>query len=120
MRALQYSSTTGSRCVRDRSNVQKSRLLRLGLSILKVGLPAHDLCRVDRLHLVHPPSRRHNFPHRAHLVRRVAGDADVVAALENVLDVADVELRAVAELRQLAGVGNDIINEVVCKLEDRL
>lgn len=36
------------------------------------------------------------------------------------MDVADVELRAVAKLGEFAGVGDYVIYEVVCELEDRL
>lgn len=99
---------------------QQSRLPRLDVSLLEIGLTTHDLRRVDRLHLVHPSGRGHNLPHRAHLVRRITGDTDVVAALENVLDVANIKLRTIAELGQFAGIGDDVINKVVCELKDRL
>lgn len=36
------------------------------------------------------------------------------------LDIANVELRAVAQLGELAGVGDDVVHEVVCELENRL
>jgi hypothetical protein len=66
--------------------------------VLKVRLPTHNLRRIDRLHLVDPPCCRHNLAYCAHLVRRIARDTNIVAALKDVLDVADVELRAVAQL----------------------
>lgn len=87
---------------------------------LEVCLPTHNLRRIDRLHLVHPPCSRHNLPHRAHLVGCVPGDTDIVAALEDVLDVTNVELWAVAQFGEFASVGDDVVDEVVCKLEDRL
>lgn len=62
----------------------------------KITLPPHNLSSINSLHLIHPSSGRNNLAHSPHLVRRIARDADVVAALEHVLDVADVELRAVA------------------------
>ena len=94
-------------------------LVQVGAS-LKVRLPTHNLCCVDRLHLVHPACRWHDLSHRAHLVGCITGDTNVVAALENVLDVADVELWAVAEFGEFAGVGDYIVDEVVSELEDRL
>lgn len=87
---------------------------------LKVSLPAHDLRRVHRLHLVHPASSRHDLADRANLVRGVTGDANVVVALENELNIANVKLRRLAELAKLACAADDVVYEVVGKLKDRL
>lgn len=87
---------------------------------LKVRLPAHDFGRVDRLHLVHPTGSWHDLAHGAHFIRSVAWDADVVIALEDELEVADVELRRFAQLAKLAGAADDIVYKIVCELEDGL
>ena len=47
-------------------------------------------------------------------------DANVVAALEGQLDVADLEDLAAALLGVLAGCLEDLVDEVVCDLEDGL
>lgn len=90
------------------------------LHLLKIRLPTHNLGGINSLHLVDPAGRRHNLAHGAHLIARIPGDPDVVAALEDVLDVADIELRAVSELGQLARVADDVVDEVVGELEDGL
>ena len=87
---------------------------------LKVRLPTHDLRRVHRTHLVRPALRRHNLPHSPHLIRRVSWNTDIVVALENDLDIANVELGRVAQLAKLARVADDVVDEVVGELEDGL
>jgi hypothetical protein len=87
---------------------------------LKVRLAAHDLGRIHRLHFVDPARRRHDFAHGAHLVGRVAGDANVVVALEHELDIADVELRRLAQFGQFACGADDVVDKVVGELEDGL
>jgi hypothetical protein len=59
---------------------------------LEIGLAAHDLGRVDSLHFIHPARSRNNLPNRARLVGCVTRDTDIVVALENQLNVADIEL----------------------------
>jgi hypothetical protein len=54
------------------------------------------------------------------LIGGVARDANVVATLESELDVTDLEDLAAAFFRILAGCLEDLINEVVGDLEDRL
>ena len=61
--------------------------------VLKVRLPTHNLRRTNGIHLGRPTRRGHNLAHSTDFIGRVAGDTDVVVALENDLDVADVELR---------------------------
>lgn len=90
------------------------------LLYLKVRLPAHDLGRIDRLHLVHPTCSWHDLAHGAHFIRCVAGDADVVVALEDELEVADVELGRFAQLAKLACAADDVVDKVVGELEDGL
>jgi hypothetical protein len=67
-----------------------------------------------------PRRRRVDAPHDARLVKRVAGDADVVVALEHRLDVADVERRVGAQLGQLAGADDDVVDKLVGELEQGL
>ena len=87
---------------------------------LKVRLPTHNLRRINRTHLVRPALRRHNLPHRPHLIRRISWNTDIVVALKYNLDIADVELGRVAQLAKLARVADDVVDEVVGELEDRL
>jgi hypothetical protein len=59
-------------------------------------------------------------PNNARLVERVAGDANVVVALEHRLDVADVERRVRAQLGELAGSDDDVVDELVGELKEGL
>lgn len=56
----------------------------------------------------------------ANVVGGVAGDADVPVALEDDLDVLDVENVGAAQLGHLAGGGGDVVDELVDELEDGL
>ena len=56
----------------------------------------------------------------ADLVGREARDADVVLTFENHLNVARLESRAATQLAELAGGGNEIIDEVIRDLEEDL
>lgn len=57
-----------------------------------VGLTAHDLGRLDRIHLLRPSRSRLELAHRANLVGSVPGNANVVVALKHALDVANLKL----------------------------
>lgn len=97
----------------------------LGLTLwswacLEICLSAHDLRRVDCLHLIHPSGCWNDLPHRAHLIGCITRNANIIAALENVLNVANIQLGAVAELGEFAGIRNDIIYKVIGELQDRL
>jgi hypothetical protein len=59
---------------------------------LEVCLSTHDLGRIDCFHLVHPTCSWHDLAHGTHFIRSVAGNADVVVALEDELEIANVEL----------------------------
>jgi hypothetical protein len=87
---------------------------------LKVCLPAHDLGRIDRFHLVHPTCSWYDLAHSTHFVRGIAWDADVVVALEDELKVTNVELGRFAQLAKFAGAADDVVDEVVGELEDGL
>jgi hypothetical protein len=87
---------------------------------LEICLSAHDFGRIDRFHLVHPTCCWHDLPHSTHFIRSVARDADVVVALEDELEIANVELGRLAELAEFAGATDDVVDKVVGELEDRL
>jgi hypothetical protein len=85
-----------------------------------IRLPTHHLGGVDGAHLVMPRRGWVDAPDDARLVERVAGDADVVIALEHRLDVANLERRVRAELGKLAGRGDDVVDELVGELKEGL
>ncbi len=85
-----------------------------------IRLPTHHLGGVDGTHLVMPRRGRVDAPDDARLVERVAGDADVVVALEHRLDVANLERRVRPELGELAGRRDDVVDELVGELEEGL
>jgi hypothetical protein len=60
---------------------------------LDVRLAAHDLSRLYRVHLLSPSWSRNQSAHGTDFVGSIAWDADVVVALEDQLEVADVKLR---------------------------
>jgi hypothetical protein len=92
------------------------RIEHTSISILATG----NLGRLHRAHLCDPGRGRLNLAHGTDLVGGVAGDANVVAALEGQLDVADLEDLAAALLGILASCLEDLIDEVVGDLEDGL
>ena len=63
---------------------------------------------------------RQELAHSADLVRGVAGDADVVVALKDELDVADLEGLGAARFGAFAGCGYDLVDELVGDGEDAL
>lgn len=86
----------------------------------QIRLPPRNLTRLHRAHLGDPPLGRQKLAHSADLVRGVAGDADVVVALEDELDVADLEGLGAARLGALAGGCDDLVDELVGDGEDAL
>jgi hypothetical protein len=87
---------------------------------LDFRLPTHDLGSLNSFHFFVPSGSRNQLPYGADLIRGVSWDADVVVALEDQLDIADVELGRLAEFGKLASVGENGIDEVVSKLKDCL
>ena len=75
---------------------------------------------MNSAHLRNPSRGRLDLAHGTDLIGGVARDANVVAALEGQLDVADLEDLAAALLGVLAGCLEDLVDEVVCDLEDGL
>lgn len=72
-------------------------------SISQIRLPPRDLRSLDGTQLLGPSLRGLDLLHGAQLVRGVAGDADVVVAFEDELQVADLEGGGGAQLGELAG-----------------
>ena len=67
-----------------------------------------------------PALRRLRASSSAHLIGREARNADVVLAFENHLDIAGFEGRTATKLAELAGGGNEVIDEVVGDLKEDL
>ena len=67
-----------------------------------------------------PALRRLWTPRSAHLIRREARNANVVLPLEHHLDVAWLKRRAAAELAQLAGCSDQVIDKIVGDLKEDL
>jgi hypothetical protein len=88
--------------------------------VLDLRLPTHDLGSLNSFHLFVPSGSRDQLPYGADLIGGVSWDADVVVALKDQLDVADVELGRLAELRKLASISEDGVDEVISKLKDCL
>lgn len=75
---------------------------------------------MDGAHLGDPGRAGLDFADGAKLLARVTGDADVVGALEDELNVADLEDLAPALLGVAAGGVKDAVDETVGKVEDGL
>lgn len=86
----------------------------------KIPLTPCNLAGLNSAHLRDPALRGKELAHGANLVGRVAGDADVVVALEDQLDVADLKGLGAASFGALAGGGDDLIDEFVGDGEDAL
>jgi hypothetical protein len=95
-------------------------LVRTVQALLVVLGAGHDLGRLNRAHLGDPSLAGLGLADSAQLVRCVTRDADVVGALENQLDVTDLEYLGAALFGEAAGGVQDIVNEVVCYTKDRL
>jgi hypothetical protein len=67
-----------------------------------------------------PTGRRLGSTRRADLISRETRDADVVLALEDHLDIARLEARAATQLGELAGRGDEVVDEIVCDLKEDL
>lgn len=87
---------------------------------LNIPLTPRNLTRLNRTHLIDPPLRRLELADRTDLIRRIARDADIVIALKDELDVADLEGLGAASFGALAGSGDDLVDELVGDGEDGL
>ena len=83
-------------------------------------LSTSDLRSLNCTHLGDPSSRRLNLADGTNLVAGVAWNANVVAALEGELDVANLEDLGAAFFGVLAGCLEDLIDEGIGNIEDRL
>ena len=113
---LLYSSSTPSQVHAQHHHTTGPLHITKNLAIIL----AHDLGRLHSIHLLRPPRRRLKLAHSANLVERVAGYANVVVALEDYLNVADVEGRVGPDLGQPAGRGDEVVDEVVGEGQDGL
>lgn len=87
---------------------------------LVVVFATSDLGSLHSTHLRDPRRSRLDLADGADLIAGVAGNADVVATLESELDVADLEDLATALLGVLASGRENLVDEVVCNVEDGL
>lgn len=87
---------------------------------LNIPLPPGNLTRLNRTHLIDPTLRRLKLANGTDLIRRIAGNADIVVALENELDVADLQCLGAASFGALASCGDDLVYEFVGDGEDGL
>ena len=87
---------------------------------LQIRFPTSDLSGLHGAQLLRPGLRRLHLLDGAQLVRGEARHADVVVALEDHLQVADFQLRGIPQLGQAAGGDDDVVDEVVGYLEERL
>jgi hypothetical protein len=83
------------------------------IQFLLVILARCDLGRLDSAHLGDPVGRWLHLANGTELVRCVARNADVVNALEDQLNVADLQDLATTLLGQPTGHVHDIINKVI-------
>lgn len=79
-----------------------------------------DLGCLDGRHLLGPTLSRLGFLDGAKVVRRETGDTDVVVTLEDELDVPNVKGRGRAQLGETAGRSNNVVDEIIGHLEDKL
>lgn len=87
---------------------------------LNITLPPSNLTRLNRTHLIDPTLRRLKLANGTDLIRRIARDTDIVVALEDELDVADLEGLGAAGFGALAGCCDDLVDELVGDGEDGL
>jgi hypothetical protein len=80
----------------------------------------HDLGGLHSIHLLRPSGCRLELANRANFIQRVARNANVVVALENNLNVANVQCRVWSDLGQAACSGNNAVDKVVGQGENRL
>ena len=90
------------------------------MGALQISLPTRNLSGLYRTHLLRPSLRRLELLHGTDLVGSVAWHTDVVVAFEDELNVANLEGGGVAKLGETAGAGDDLVDEVICDLEDCL
>lgn len=79
-----------------------------------------DLGRLDGRHLLQPALGRLRLLDGAEVISRESRDAHVEVALQDELDVANLEGRGGTQLGQAAGLGDHIVDEVIGHLEHEL
>ena len=89
-------------------------------SILRVILARHDLSGLDGAHLGDPRRTGLHLTNGAQLVAGVSGNANVVGALEDELDVADLQHLGSSFLGVAASRVEDVVHKGIRQIEDRL
>lgn len=79
-----------------------------------------QLRRLDSRHLLQPALSRLGLLDSAQVISGEARDPHVVVALQDELDVADLEGGGGAKLGETTGLGDYVVDEVVGHLEDEL
>ena len=80
----------------------------------------HDLGRLDRAHLGDPLGARVHFADSTQLLARIAGNTDIVGALQDELDVADFKNLGASLLSIAASRVQNAVHEGVGKVQNRL
>ena len=88
--------------------------------LLEISLARHDLSGLYRAHLGDPLRIRLHLAHRPELVTRVARNTDIVGALQNELDVADLQNLGSSLLGVAGGCVEDALGEGVGETKDGL
>lgn len=99
---------------------QGSRADQLLLAFLRGANTTSDLRSLHSRNLLHPACGGMVAADGAQLVGGIAWDADVVVALEDELEVAELEVGGAAELGDFAGGGDDLVDEGVGEVEEDL
>ncbi|CAF9937789.1 MAG: hypothetical protein HETSPECPRED_000657 [Heterodermia speciosa] len=73
-----------------------------------------DVCKSG---LLSPSLGRLDFLHRTKFIRSIARDANVVVAFQDDLQITDVKLRGLAQFSELAGAGDDLVDEIIGDLK---
>ncbi len=87
---------------------------------LQITLPTSDLACLNRTHLIDPTLGRLELANGTNLIASIARDTDVVVALKDKLDVADLEGLAATCFGALACGVDDLVDEFVCDAENGL
>lgn len=90
------------------------------LGCLAIRFSPGELRRLHRAEFLRPSLGRLYLPDGTQLVRRVTRHANVVVALEDKLNVSELEGGGLAELCKTASSYDNLINKVICDLEKSL
>lgn len=88
--------------------------------VLLLGPTLRDLGSLNGRHLLQPTLGGLRLLDSAKVIGGEAGDAHVVVAFQDELDVADFEGRRRTQLGEAAGLSNYVVDEIVSHLKDEL